>query len=317
MGGKQCKETHILDNTTWLRDVINQHPKLKKNVKNFESFTIEPFISHSQRTPPLFLGALSLNHLSEEGKNNQNNDTDGIQEKSTSFGLDKPKTKNKLLYRLYTLNCVNGGNLGKSLNDNEDTGKEVSSNTVLELLDKEGIKHFKVTITYKNRKEKVQKLDWIVKTASCMKEKSHFLHESVKSLMQEIIVYEVLIAEFSRYLKQYSHRPQAKFLLNLPDFIFAEYDTLSYRDANVNIEPNKTNRKCSLVLEDICVGKRCNPVGNAQIATGLTLSEFKVFLATLAQIHAVGLSWQAKNDEAFIDITGIYFFWYKKYVSSY
>merc|ERR1712108_32205 len=35
---------------------------------------------------------------------------------------------------------------------------------------------------------------------------------------------------------------------------------------------------------------------------GLTLSQFKVFLATLAQTHGVGLSWRIKNPQNFLDI---------------
>ena len=49
MGGRHCKETHILDKSTWLRYVIQQNSKLKKSVVTLEGFTTEPFICQTTR----------------------------------------------------------------------------------------------------------------------------------------------------------------------------------------------------------------------------------------------------------------------------
>lgn len=299
MGGWQCKETHILDNTTWLRNVINQHPKLKKSVNTFEGFTIEPFVSRSQRTPQSNSGSSTFSRHCEDASSNHSNQNVDVEQKPTSSALGKIDVKRKRCSKVFAFNCLKSQIIDDGLTNIVENKKENSSKSLLEVLDKEGIKHFKVTICYKNRKEKVHRIHWIVKTASCMNENScasQLLRVSVDSLMQEMNVYKVLIAEISRYLKQYSHRPQAKFLLNLPDFIFSEYCNLPYKS------------ECNLVLEDISHTKHCRPVDDVRIATGLTLAEFKVFLATLAQIHAVGVSWQTNNNEKFVDIKGMSIF---------
>jgi hypothetical protein len=192
--------------------------------------------------------------------------------------------------------------------EDNDKVEKYSPDNLLTVLEKEGIKHFKVTICYKNRKDKRQKLHWIIKTASYSNNGNssrQSLDACLDSLMHEINAYEVLIAEISKYLKQHSKRPQAKYLLNLPDFIHAEY---KYQCQNIDGKPNnkclKNCQQCCLVLEDISFTKNCYPVRNERIATGLTLSQFKVFLATLAQTHGVGISWRIKNPQNFLDIKG-------------
>ena len=44
--------------------------------------------------------------------------------------------------------------------------------------------------------------------------------------------------------------------------------------------------------------------------TGLNLGQFKVFLATLSQIHAVGIAWKNKNEEKFHSLKGKQVDWF-------
>ena len=194
------------------------------------------------------------------------------------------------------------------LTEDNDKVETYSPDNLISVLEKDGIKHFKVTICYKNRKDKRQKLHWIIKTATHSNKRNssrQSLEASLDSLMHEINAYEVLIGEISTYLKQYSKRPQAKYLLNLPDFIHAEYKyQCQKRDGKPINRCVKNSQQCCLVLEDISFTKQCYPVRNERFAMGLTLSQFKVFLATLAQTHGVGISWRIKNHQQFLDIKG-------------
>ena len=51
--------------------------------------------------------------------------------------------------------------------------------------------------------------------------------------------------------------------------------------------------RCHLVLENITLTKKCTPIKPERGVSGLTVGQFKVFLATLAQFHAVGVAWEA------------------------
>ena len=57
--------------------------------------------------------------------------------------------------------------------------------------------------------------------------------------------------------------------------------------------------RCHLVVEDVSRTKRCSPLGNGRAERGMNLAQFKVFLGTLAQFHAVGIGWNdAKRDDS-------------------
>ena len=307
MGGRHCKEVHILDNTTWLRKVIDQNPKLKKNVQTFESFTIEPFICPTNRISQCHDASLLNTSYINDVTGKMSNDNKTSKENSIVDTENNNNTKN-ILCKMYHMNGSHSNLADTRMSGDNGKVEEYSADNPITVLEKEGIKHFKVTICYKNRKDKRQKLHWIIKTASYSNKRNssrQSLDASLDSLMHEINAYEVLIAEISKYLKQHSKRPQAKYLLNLPDFIHAEY---KYQCQNIDGKPIqrcvKNSQQCSLVLEDITFTKQCYPVRNERMATGLTLSQFKVFLATLAQTHGVGISWRIKNHQNFLDIKG-------------
>ena len=53
----------------------------------------------------------------------------------------------------------------------------------------------------------------------------------------------------------------------------------------------------ALIVEDVTKTKHCSPIEFPQMLRGLSVGSFRVFLGTLAQLHAVGLAWNgAKSD---------------------
>ena len=313
MGGRNGKERHILDNTAWLRNVIQQDPKLKKSVNTFESFTIEPFFcqtaraSSSEECP-------SINHepttdINDNQTKSDMHQNDNIQNES----IQSDEKRRIVISKIHNINCLSNLLHGKENIKSIKNNEEYSANDNLEtMLDKQKIKHFNVTICYRTRKNRVQKIHWVIKTSSCENKNSvHYLASkaSVNSLIREINVYKVLISELSNFLAEQSKHPQAKYLLNLPSFIHAEKKELQ------NVKNGKSNgsiirhdyEHCYLVLENIISTKQCYPVSNEQIVSGLSLSHFKVFLATLAQVHGVGLSWKIMNNETYLGMKGTNF----------
>ena len=304
MGGRHCKETHILDKSTWLRYVIQQNSKLKKSVVTLEGFTTEPFICQTTR---VFEPKEEQSHQNTHTKNKE---VTGIED-AKYLDEDKEnidsKNNNNML-------CLKGNlSIKRAFNAVKDNADDDSSQNIVSVFKKEGIKHFKVNIQYKNRKDRVHNIHWIIKTASYINKKSakaKLDNASFISLMQEINVYQVLINEISTYLRRSSNRPQAKFLLNLPELIYAEYKNFPANNMESSLKIHKKYPNCNLVLEDILYSKDCYPVGYKYVATGLTLSQFKVFLATLAQIHGVGISWKMKNAETFQNIIGTFILYF-------
>ena len=309
MGVRNCKETHILDNTIWLRDVIQQIPKLKKNVKTFESFTIEPFVCRSARVSDEDIDSpLFIIPRAQATNSNQENDHTELEERS-NMGIIGDSYKKKIASKIYGINCFKYKSVGNDSNQSNCENDKRNCDSLPSILGEEKIKHFNVTICYKNGKEKAQKLHWIIKTSSytnpkeCVKE---IPNASLNSLVQEINIYQVLIAKISRYLKQCSNKPQAKYLLNLPGFVHAEYFKDATEDTRNSLRSKsiKHNKTYTLILEDILFTKECYPVREEQVAAGLSLCQFKVYLATLAQIHGVGISWRLQNKEEFLQVRG-------------
>ena len=310
MGGRNGKDRHILDNTDWLRNVIQQDPKLKKSVNTFESFTIEPFFCQTARVPQHNQYSLLITQSKKDINDNQTK-TDMCLNGSVSSDLEKDEDRKRIVIsKIHNINCLSSAWYGKSNSDNRKNHDEYSdSDSLVSLLDKEKIKHFNVTICYRTKKNRIQNIHWIIKTSSCENKNSisnAASTASVDSLIREINVYEVLITAISSFLAEQSKHPQAKYLLNLPGFIHGEKKEFqNIRNGKSNGTLNKKDyQHCYLVLENISCTKQCYPVRNEHIVSGLTLSQFKVFLATLAQIHGVGISWKMKNMETYLAMKG-------------
>ena len=310
MGGKNGKERHILDNTSWLRNVIQQDPKLRKSVSSFESFTIEPFFCQTARATScqkqLSPTTVSITDINDNQAKTDVNSNDNHHYEN----LKDDQRKKIVISKITNINCLNNAFDGKKNVTETKNHEEYSlSDNLMTLCEQQRIKHFNVTICYRTKKNRVQKIQWVIKTSTTEnKNSSEYLASkiSVGSLIREIDVYEVLISELSKFLSEQSKHPQAKYLLNLPGFIHSEKRELQ------NARNNKSNgsylkkeyQHCYLVLENIASTKQCYPVNNEQVISGLTLSQFKVFLATLAQIHGVGISWKMMRKDTYLEMMG-------------
>ena len=310
MGGKNGKERHILDNTSWLRNVIQQDPKLRKSVSSFESFIIEPFFCQTARVTPCHQQSppniVSITDINDNQAKTDVNLNDGHQNEH----LERDTRKRIVISKINNINCLSNAFDGKqNITENKNFEEYSISDNLITLCEQQRIKHFNVTICYRTKKNRVQKIQWVIKTATTEnKNCSEYLFSkvSVSSLLREIDVYEVLISELSKFLAEQSKHPQAKYLLNLPGFIHSERrEVQNARNSKSNGSyPKKDYHHCYLAIENIASTKQCYPVNNEQVISGLTLSQFKVFLATLAQIHGVGISWKMLRKDTYFEMMG-------------
>lgn len=160
----------------------------------------------------------------------------------------------------------------------------------------ESVRIFRVAVAFRNTKGRAQQVHWVVKAAhttnnSDSDKNNHHKDKSVAVLLHEIRVYTGLLSEVGKYLGGVNN-PRARYLLNVPDLVFHER---GHRGGKVV--------RCHLVTEDVSKTKRCVPLKNGQLISGMTLGQFKVLLGTLAQFHAVGIAWTvATRDEAILDL---------------
>ena len=124
------------------------------------------------------------------------------------------------------------------------------------LVEVNGIQHFRVSVCYRNSKGKAQQVYWIVKVAE---------ETSCASLLyHELRVYTEVLTDVSKFLSNKKNQ-RAKFLLNVPDFIFHD-----------RLHQNGKNQRCHIVTEDVKETKRCTALHSQKIISGLNLGEFKV-----------------------------------------
>ena len=310
MGGKNGKERHILDNTSWLRNVIQQDPKLRKSVRSFESFTIEPFFCQTARATPCNQKPSPIIVSTTDINDNQAKNDVNLNDSHQNEHVKDDQRKRIVISKINNINCLSNAFDGKQNVTETKNHEEYSLSTnLMRLCEQQRIKHFNVTICYRTKKNRVQNIQWVIKTSTTEnKNSSEYLSSkaSVCSLVREIDVYEVLISELSKFLAEQSKHPQAKYLLNLPGFIHSEkrevQNTRSIKSNGLYLKQDYQH--CYLVLENIASTKQCYPVNNEQVISGLTLSQFKVFLATLAQIHGVGISWKMMRKDTYLEMMG-------------
>ena len=136
-----------------------------------------------------------------------------------------------------------------------------------------GIRLTQVKVCFRNSKEQPQEVKWIVKSSAAENPKS------VAWLQHEVKINSAFLPELKKFLLG-KKNPRAKLLLNIPDFI--------HQESGID--------KVYLVLENVIKTKKCQPLSSFSMETGLTFTEFKTFLGTLAQFHAVGLAYSIGKD---------------------
>ena len=122
-------------------------------------------------------------------------------------------------------------------------------------IDENYIKHFRVNVAFRNSKGKHQQVFWIVKVAENEPRSTQILHH-------ELRVYTEVLTDVGKFLSNKKNQ-RAKFLLNVPDFIFHD-----------RIQQNGKVVRCHLITEDVEETKRCNSI--QRTTCGLNLSQFKV-----------------------------------------
>ena len=150
-----------------------------------------------------------------------------------------------------------------------------------------GVRLTRVHIRFRNNKEQIQEVHWLVKSSSDHKEG----RRAIQSLQHEAKVFSTLLPDTQKFLAS-KRNPRSKYLLNIPDLVFQER-----RSDGGHVT------RCHLVLEDVTQTKHCVPIDLAQLSGGLTVGQFRVFLGTLAQFHAVGIAWNASvaKEETIMD----------------
>lgn len=262
MGVKHTKSKDLLDGSEWLRSVVQHYQKRRHGVAGFESFAIEPVVTRPQlESPCAKRKTTSKNDIVESSENGHKN---GSRSRSKLGDLDDNG------------DGIEEERVAGSAVSNSYHAKDVSSVS-------SGVRHMRVSISFRNGKNQSQKVNWIVKSAQGSV-------EAVDALLHEIKVYTTLLGDVHKFLNSHKN-VRARYLLNIPDYVFQER---RYEGGRVT--------RCHLVLEDISQTKRCSPIENLQWQQGLTMGQFKVFLGTLAQFHAVGVAWNlATKDDSTLD----------------
>uniref|UniRef100_A0A0K2TDG9 Uncharacterized protein n=1 Tax=Lepeophtheirus salmonis TaxID=72036 RepID=A0A0K2TDG9_LEPSM len=128
----------------------------------------------------------------------------------------------------------------------------------------------RVCICFKNGNNKLKKANWIIKTSQ------------EDDLSLEVNIYTQLLTDVYKYLNCRSN-VRVRYLLNIPEMILHE--------SSRNSSSSWVDTKIALVLEDLTKTKSCMRIKAIEVIAGLNLSQFKLFLGTLAQFHAVGFAW--------------------------
>lgn len=133
------------------------------------------------------------------------------------------------------------------------------------ITDVHGIEHFRVSVAFRNGKNKTQQVFWMVKVAQ-----NHEIQAVVPSstdiVHHELRVYTELLADIGKFLAN-KRNQRAKYLLNVPDLVYQD-----------RLQNNGKILRCHLVTEDVTETKRCNPLKMNRIINGLKLGQFKVLL---------------------------------------
>ena len=141
-----------------------------------------------------------------------------------------------------------------------------------------GIRLTKANVRFRNSKQQLQEVHWVVKSAGGHREGM----AAVQNLTHEAKVFATLLPEAHKFLAG-KRNQRCKYLLNIPDLVFQER--------------RREGGSVALIIEDVTKTKRCSPIEFSQMLRGLNVGSFRVFLGTLAQFHAVGLAWNiSKND---------------------
>ena len=148
-------------------------------------------------------------------------------------------------------------------------------------VDVHSVQHFRVSVSFRDSKGKAKQVFWIVKISSS------------SQLWHELRVYTEVLVDVSKFLSNKKNQ-RAKFLLNVPDFIF--HDRLQSADGSKSV-------RYHMITEDVKETKRCIGLQSQTLTSGLNLGEFKVLLGTLAQFHAVGIAWSLNiKDGSLLDL---------------
>jgi hypothetical protein len=150
----------------------------------------------------------------------------------------------------------------------------------------EGVRLTRVNIRFRNSKEQMQEVHWVVKSASAHREG----RAAIQAILHEAKVFSSLLPDTQKFLAS-KKNGRARYLLNIPDLVFQER----------RCESGHVTR-CHLVIEDVTKTKHCSLIEMPQMEGGLSIAQFRVFLGTLAQFHAVGLAWNiATKDDSIMD----------------
>ena len=135
------------------------------------------------------------------------------------------------------------------------------------LIDVHCIQHFRVNVCFRDSKGKAKQVFWMVKYS-----------ERSSLLCHELRVYTEVLADVSKFLSNKKNQ-RAKFLLNVPDFIF--HDRLSQQGGGGK------NLRCHIITENVKETKRCTALQPRTVASGLNLGEFKVRFLLILFVSAL------------------------------
>eukprot|EP00096_Caligus_rogercresseyi_P010719 TRINITY_DN3999_c0_g2_i1.p1 TRINITY_DN3999_c0_g2~~TRINITY_DN3999_c0_g2_i1.p1 ORF type:complete len:424 (-),score=95.11 TRINITY_DN3999_c0_g2_i1:646-1917(-) len=138
--------------------------------------------------------------------------------------------------------------------------------------ERRGFEAHRVSISFKNGSNKPRVANWIIKI--------------IAKGDPEALIHSSLMTDIYKYLSCRSNL-RVRYLLNVPEMILCE---------------EIAQCKKALVLEDLTKTKSCRSIQDSEVACGLDLTEFKLFLGTLAQFHAVGFAWSTSfGDDSLLD----------------
>ena len=244
MGLRQTRHKDMLDGSEWLRTAVQHHQKRRGAgaVSSFESFLTEPFVVVANED-----GALRL--LDQE-------DEEGDEGGGGGGGLDERAAAGQKRRRRHRCSAA-----------------------VRYAYQDGGVRLTKANVRFRNSKQKLQEVHWVVKSAGVQREGT----AAVQNLTHEAKVFASLLPEAQKFLAGKGN-PRCKYLLNIPDFVFQER--------------RREGGNAALAIEDVTKTKRCSPIEFSQMLRGLNLGSFRVFLGTLAQFHAVGLAWNISKSDS-------------------